>query len=99
MATVHDITQNADAFRAAYPNWPGAEPERAPAAVQIGGRLYGLDDAMSASLVLAEAEAGRPETARRLAVMGHIDGLSDTELDALCKVFGVQVYPIETATG
>jgi hypothetical protein len=24
--TVHDIAMDADLFRAAYPNWPGAEP-------------------------------------------------------------------------
>jgi hypothetical protein len=28
--TVSDIIRNADLFRAAYPSWPHAEPERRP---------------------------------------------------------------------
>lgn len=67
-----------------------------PAAVQIGGRLYGLDDAMSASAVLAEYDAGRDETAARLAVMAHLDALSRNDLEALCSAFGVTVYPVDT---
>jgi hypothetical protein len=98
VATVRDITLNADAFRAAYPNWPSAEPA-APPAVTIGGRLYGLDDAMAASAVLAEADAGRDQTAARLAVMARLDALDRNGLEALCAVFGVEVYPLDTLTG
>lgn len=69
-----------------------------PPAVLIGGVLYGLDDAMSASLVLAETAAGRPEAARRLASMCRIGSLSDSQMGALCSAFGVTVYPIDTLT-
>jgi len=69
-----------------------------PPAVTIGGRLYGLDDAMHASLVLAEYAADRPNAARRLAAMGHVDALTADELGALCSAFGVRIYPLDTLT-
>jgi hypothetical protein len=96
MATVRDIVMNADAFRAAYPNWP--HPEPAPAAVTIGGRLYGLDDAVAASAVLAEHDAGRTQTATGLAVMARLDALDRNGLEALCAAFSVEVYPLATLT-
>jgi len=98
VATVRDITMNADAFRAAYPNWPSAEPA-APPAVTIGGRVYGLDDAMSASAVLAELDAGRLRYALRLAHMAGLSGLAASDLEALCSAFSVEVYPHDTLEG
>jgi hypothetical protein len=95
--TVRDIVMNADLFRAAYPNWP--RPEPAPPAVTIGGRLYGLDDAVAASAVLAELDAGRDQAAARLAVMARLDALDRNGLEALCAVFGVEVYPLDTMRG
>jgi hypothetical protein len=98
VATVRDITLNADAFRAAYPNWPSAEPA-APPAVTIAGRLYGLDDAVAASAVLAELDAGRHQAARGLARMASLDALDRNGLEALCSAFSVEVYPHDTLEG
>lgn len=69
-----------------------------PPAVTIGGRLYGLDDAITASAVLAELDAGRDQTATRLAAMARLDALDRNALEALCSAYGVQVYPLDTLT-
>ena len=94
--STHDVVMNADLFRAAYPHWPQPEPAPAPVAVSIGGRLYGLDDAVAASAVLAEADAGHEDTATRLAAMARLDALSRGEMEGLCAAFGVEVYPLDT---
>jgi len=94
--TVHDITLNADLFHAAYPNWPHPEPAPAPHSVEIAGAWYGLDDAVAASAVLAEIDAGRDEDAARLARMARLGGLDRDGLEALCAAFGVEVYPLAT---
>jgi len=99
VAAVRDITLNADAFRAAYPNWPSAEPGPAPPAVTIGGRVYGLDDAVAASAVLAELDAGRHQAAAGLAAMARLDALDRGQLEALCSAFSVEVYPAVTLEG
>jgi hypothetical protein len=70
-----------------------------PPAVQIGGRLYGLDDAMAACAVLTEADAGRDDTARKLVVMARLDSLTRNQMEALCSAFGVTVYPLATLEG
>jgi hypothetical protein len=70
-----------------------------PAAVTIGGRLYGLDDAVTASAVLAELDAGRDQAAAGLAAMARLDTLDRNGLEALCSAFSVEVYPHDTLTG
>lgn len=70
-----------------------------PAAVTISGRLYGLDDAVAASAVLAEHDAGRHQAATRLAVMARLDGLDRNGLEALCAAFSVEVYPLAILEG
>jgi hypothetical protein len=70
-----------------------------PAAVTIGGRLYGLDDAVTASAVLAELDAGRDQAAAGLAAMARLDTLDRNGLEALCSAFSVEVHPHDTLTG
>ncbi len=94
--TAHDIALNADLFRAAYPHWPAPEPVTAPHSVQIAGAWYGLDDAVTATAVLAELDASRDEAAARLARMARLDALDRDGLEALCAAFGVEVYPLAT---
>lgn len=94
--TVHDVTLNADLFRQAYPHWPHPEPVTAPHSVQIGGSWYGLDDAVTATAVLAELDADRDREAARLARMARLDALDRDGLEALCAAFGVEVYPLAT---
>jgi len=62
-------------------------------------RTLTVDDAITASAVLSEVDAGHEEAARRLAEMGRIDALTGTELEALCAAFGVEVYPLATLSG
>lgn len=92
---VHDIMLNAGLFHQAGPH-PEPEPGRAPHSVEIGGTWYGLDDAVTATAVLAELDAGRDEDAARLARMARLDKLDKLGLEALCSVFGVEVYPLST---
>lgn len=54
--TGDDILRNADAFRAAYPNWPHAEPER-PAALRPPQMSLGEQRARRRAVVLGEARA------------------------------------------
>lgn len=61
------------------------------ALVQIRGRLFTVDDAISASAVLAEVSAGHEEAAERLACQCGLEGLSGEELEALCEAFGVEI--------
>ncbi len=53
-------------------------------------RILTADDAVCASAVLAEVSAGHEEAAARLAVQCRIDDLSNEELEALCRLFGVE---------
>jgi hypothetical protein len=96
--TAHDILLDAGLFHQAYPHWPHPEPEPSPVphSVQIGGAWYSLDDAVTASAVLAEIDAGRDEDAARLARMTRLDALDRDGLEALCAAFGVEVYPLAT---
>lgn len=57
---------------------------------QIAGQVYTVDDAISASAVLAEVSAGHEEAAERLACMAGLEGLGGEELEALCGAFGVE---------
>lgn len=94
--TAHDILLDAGLFHQAYPHWPNPEPEPSPDLVQIGAALYSLDDAVTATAVLAEIDAGRDEDAARLARMARLDGLDRASLEALCAAHGVEVYPLAT---
>jgi hypothetical protein len=92
--TAHDILLDAGLFHQAYPGWP--HPAPAPHSVQLAGAWYSLDDAVTASAVLAELDAGRDEDAARLARMARLDALDKAGLEALCAAFGVEVYPLAT---
>jgi len=96
--TARDILLDAGLFHLAYPAWPHPEPEAPPAlhSVQTAGAWYSLDDAMTASAVLAELDAGRDEEAARFARMARLDALDRDGLEALCATFGVEVYPLTT---
>jgi len=94
--TAHDILLDAGLFHLAYPTWPHPEPAPEPHPAEIAGHWYGLDDAVTATAVLAEIDAGRDEAAARLARMARLDGLDRDGLEALCAAFGVEVYPLAT---
>lgn len=63
-------------------------------AVIIAGRPYGLEDAVHASVILAEASAGHDAAADRIASQAGIGNLTNEQMETLCAAFGVELVTL-----